>query len=186
MATTGPSSSPRKAGPVAPPRKAGPVAPSLTGAPLPARKIGPATPGSNDDFIVKYTEAARTAEKLTGIPATLILGQWALESANGTSYGAVNRNNFAGIGGRGSYTSYASPQEFALAWADLVNRKYPEVAKAARTDGVEEAARAFGRSKWAAHGYRVGASGDEYKGGSGTPGTEGESLIAKMRSMGLI
>jgi hypothetical protein len=135
--------------------------------------------GGSASFEQQFGQYATKAEQLTGIPAQLILAQWKIESASGSSYGARNRRNLAGIGGLGNYRTYPSFDAFVVDYANLMNKSYPQVAKAASSGGPQAAAVALGNSKWAEHKYRLGATGKEGN-YAGRPGTEGMALIQAM------
>jgi flagellum-specific peptidoglycan hydrolase FlgJ len=135
-----------------------------------------------NDFKLKFTNFAKDAANLTGVPWQVVLAQWGLESAYGTSYGALHRNNLAGIGGRSGYRVYPNIQDFISDYSSLLSRRYKAVCKAGN---VHDACIALGLSPWAAHHYRLQASGDEYKGTSGIPGTEGQALLATIKRLGI-
>ena len=70
--------------------------------------------------------AAQEVSAQTGIPANIILGQWAFETGNFTNRGAVELNNFAGIknvGGVG-YRNFASVSDFADYYTKLMQGRY--------------------------------------------------------------
>lgn len=138
-----------------------------------------ATPAA---FASGHLGLAQDAAARTGWPVSLVLAQWGIESGWGTSYNYRTRHNIAGIGGRNGYTWHANLQASVDEWVALVNRSYRSVAAAARTGGVNAAAKALGNSKWAEHKYRTGASGDEYSGSAGIVGTEGQSLINTIKA----
>jgi Mannosyl-glycoprotein endo-beta-N-acetylglucosaminidase len=116
-----------------------------------------------------------------GVPASAVpafAAQLDLETARGTSSLVRSKNNVAGIGGRGNYRSYPTIDAGVAGYLSLLqNPRYKPVIDAAKTGNAEATAVALGKSPWAAHHYRLGASGDEYSGGSGTVGTEGYALI---------
>lgn len=135
--------------------------------------------------------AARKASAATGLPVSLIIAHWGIETAWGTSKGARVRNNHAGITRPGvpspdgihpAYASFPSVDAFAVAYAALLRRRYTKVLAVAKAGGtLTEIAKALGLSPWAAHHYRAKASGDEAGGSSGVRGTEGSVLLAAIR-----
>lgn len=104
-----------------------------------------------------------------------------LETAAGTSYNVRKRNNIAGIGGRDGYRVYPSLDAGIDDYVSLIGRKYPTVVAAGRTGDPNAVALALGKSPWAAHHYRLGASGDEKQGSSGKVGTEGQAIIQRLK-----
>lgn len=78
-------------------------------------------------FVQTYSPYATQAGAALGVAPSVILGQWANESAWGTSNLATGSNNLAGItqSGGSSYASYASPQDFTNSYiATLQNPRY--------------------------------------------------------------
>lgn len=147
-------------------------------------------------FAAKVAPAARVAAKATGLPVSLIIAHWGLETAWGTSKGARVRNNLAGItipgakspdGIHPAYRVYPTVEAFAADYASLLNRRYGTVIRAAKAPGatVATVARALGLSPWAAHHYRAGASGDEAGGSHGVKGTEGNALMSVIHAYNL-
>ena len=119
-----------------------------------------------------------------GVPASAIpafAAQLDIETGGGTSYGVRKRNNVAGIGGRNNYAVYPTLDAGIGGYVGLLSTKrYANVIAAARTGDPAAVAKALGNSPWAEHRYRKGASGDEYSGGSGIPGTEGWAILNKL------
>lgn len=89
------------------------------------------------DFVKTMLPYAQTASAELGIPAEVILGQWALESDWGRSNFARNRNNLGGIGAFDSDPnhaySYSSLADYTQAYINLLkNPRYAPVLQAAR------------------------------------------------------
>jgi flagellum-specific peptidoglycan hydrolase FlgJ len=111
--------------------------------------------GSVSDFHSKMYPHARTAHTLTGIPIEVILGQWALESAYGTSDLAKRAKNFAGIKATskgkdftsGQYAGYFTLGSFARDYARVMNLSYYDGVRSAGT--VEGALSELGKSPYA-------------------------------------
>jgi flagellum-specific peptidoglycan hydrolase FlgJ len=113
------------------------------------------TQGSYNDFYNKMYTHAKTAHALTGIPIETILGQWALESAYGTSDLSRRAKNFAGIKATskgkdftsGQYAGYFTLGSFARDYARVMNLPYYEEVRNAGT--VEGSIVAIGESPYA-------------------------------------
>lgn len=154
-----------------------PTQPPITPPVAPPKPATPPKPtGSNASFYARVLSHATRAAAATGIPTAVILAQWALESAYGTSSLAKRSNNLAGIGGAGNYRTYADVGAFADDYARLMNAKYPQV----KGSDPVAVAKLLGQSPWAEHHYRGDASGVE-GGFAGTAGTEGQALIKVMK-----
>lgn len=121
---------------------------------------------------------AQRAHEGTGLPVSLVIAQWWNESAAGTSSLARQHNNHGGIkytkaGAEyeaGPYAGYRSIDAFVRDYVRVLNLSYyAEVRRVARSGaGVEEVARALGRSPYAESGYG-----------------QGENLIALIRGQNL-
>lgn len=74
-----------------------------------------AVPSDHEAFVRQMKPFAETVNKGTGLPAALLLAQWAEESGYGTSALAQYYNNFGGIKDvdTGGFKKYSSPDEFA-------------------------------------------------------------------------
>lgn len=142
--------------------------------------------GKAAGFIPSVAGYAQSASSKTGIPASVIIAQWAIETQWGEDHKAhPPYNNMAGIGGLGHYVKYASINDFiTTGYAPLMNSKYPMVAAAAKSSGVKAACIALGKSPWAEHHYRADATGTEGQFG-GTSGTEGLALWNVIKSNNL-
>lgn len=91
------------------------------------------------DFAKVYGGAAKTAGDALGVDPSVILGQWGLETGWGKSIipGTNNLGNIKDFSGSGvgatdnmtgirdKYRTYATPEDFAKDYADLIGRKYP-------------------------------------------------------------
>lgn len=82
-------------------------------------------------FFAKYAPYAVQCGAMLGVSGNVILAQWAFESGYGTSHAALTKGNLAGInvpGGQGEdYATYATPSDFADAYADVLsNARYSQ------------------------------------------------------------
>lgn len=143
-------------------------------------------------FLDQMAPYARAASQQTGVPVSLILAQWGIESAWGTSKGFRTRNNVGGISygsptppswsnairmeprpanEGGYYMVYGNLDGYVKDYVTVMkNKRYDGVRAAAKTEGLVDDARAMGVS-----GYAAG----QYKGAGGVPG---DSLIATIRA----
>jgi hypothetical protein len=105
---------------------------------------------SNAQFFQTWLSDARTASKQTGVLPSVILAQWADETAYGTSHAFVVGNNFAGVSYSG-LSSFSSQAAGLAAYIAVLNQHiYDPVRKAS---GAQSQALALGRSPWAASHY---------------------------------
>jgi len=106
---------------------------------------------------------------LTGLPAQLVLVQWALESDFGIQPPA--RNNLAGItiigSGEGHWQPYPTLEDFTTAYAGLLLQPaYTDVIASARSGAPDYiVARFLGASSWSTDHY-TGQNGYDYPGGA--------------------
>lgn len=99
--------------------------------------------------------AADIAASLTDIPKGVILAQWALESAWGTSDLAKRANNFSGIKSSskgkdfvsGAYAGYNTKESFARDYARVMKLSYYD--KVREAESVEDTINEFGKSPYA-------------------------------------
>lgn len=142
--------------------------------------------GKAAGFIPSVVGYAQAASGKTGIPTSLIIAQWAIETQWGEDHKAhPPYSNLAGIGGLGKYVKYKSINDFiTVGYAPLMNSKYPMVASAAKASGVKAACVALGKSPWAEHHYRADATGTEGQ-FAGSSGTEGLALWNVIKSNNL-
>jgi flagellum-specific peptidoglycan hydrolase FlgJ len=133
------------------------------------------------DFFSTYGPYAKRASSALGVPASVILGQWALESAYGTSTVFKNNNNLAGIKHVASsidsgvspsgYSKYRDLNQFTDDYIRVMNNGlYDDVKKAG---SVEGAVFALGSSPWAETHYRD------------SNGLEGGNLLTVIKSNSL-
>lgn len=108
--------------------------------------------------------AARASQE-TGIPAPVILAQWALESNYGQSDLAQRSDNLAGIkfvsssvaeGVTNGYAKYADYDQFTQDYIRVMNLPYYSQVRSAGS--VEGAISALANSPWAESGYDGGSS----------------------------
>jgi flagellum-specific peptidoglycan hydrolase FlgJ len=107
------------------------------------------------NFFTKMNGAAELAASMTDMPKEVILAQWALESAFGTSDLAKRANNFAGIKSSskgkdfvsGVYAGYNSKESFARDYARVMNLSYYDKVREAK--GIEETVNELGKSPYA-------------------------------------
>lgn len=143
-------------------------------------------------FFEKMQPYAARASSELGIPSSVILAQWAHESAYGTSWGATHRLNFGGISnGTGTiyswskaasleprpanegawYYVYKSIDDFVDDYIHVMNLSYyGDVRRAGATPGVEDDVLALAKSPYA---------GDHY-------GGTGQSLINIIKNFKLL
>jgi len=106
-------------------------------------------------FVNAMLGYAQAGELATGVLVSVILAQWANETAWGTSPAFVNGNNPAGISPGGVIARYPSRRDGVRAWiATMSDRDYASVRSAA---GWRAQSIALGRSPWAAGHYENGA-----------------------------
>lgn len=144
------------------------------------------------EFLNTMAPYARRASQETNVPVELILAQWGIESAWGTSKGFRARNNVGGISygsskpptwstavkmdprpanEGGYYMVYSSIDDYVTDYVRVMkNTRYNPVRAAGATATLVDDARALGVS-----GYAAG----QYKPEGGQPG---DSLIATIRA----
>lgn len=130
---------------------------------------------NREKFEAQMVPYAEQASKATGIPVSVILGQWALESNWGTSKLSTKRLNFGGISQTknavpswsdavgtvarpanegGFYLVYNSIQSFVNDYITVMkNSRYASVRQAGVTPGVIDDIEALKKSGYAASGY---------------------------------
>lgn len=106
------------------------------------------------DFFKTMQPYAMTAGAALGIPYQVIVGQWALESAYGTSDLARRSNNYGGIKytsnadfQSGSYSGYNSVARFVNDYIRVMRLPYYEPVRNA--GGIRETIEAFGKTPYA-------------------------------------
>lgn len=131
------------------------------------------TQAQREAFFAQALPYAQEGHRRTGIPVSVILAQWGLESAYGTSYIAKQGSNYAGIklgsakgnqdgsiqspDGSGPYGLYASWDRFTNHWSAILedSAAYAGVRQAVAAGSSPEAvAVALGTSPWAESGYK--------------------------------
>lgn len=128
-----------------------------------------------ESFFQNMLPYAKKASAELGIPSSVILAQWAHESAYGESYGAKHRLNFAGISNfigkpyswskaikveprpksEGSwYNVYANASDFTDDYVHVMNLKYYDKVRAAgKTPGIDDDILQLAKSPFAADHY---------------------------------
>jgi flagellum-specific peptidoglycan hydrolase FlgJ len=107
------------------------------------------------NFFSEMNGAAQLAASLTDIPKEVILAQWALESAFGTSDLSQRANNYAGIKSSskgkdfvsGAYAGYNSKDSFAKDYARVMNLSYYDKVREAK--GIDETIDELAKSPYA-------------------------------------
>ena len=127
-----------------------------------------ATKAQQQQFVTTMApQALAAAQMITGssdpnqlrTAQTAILSQWAQETGWGTSSAAINDNNYAGIkcfSGcvcGGTYCKFASPTDFATAYAKFMTTQdtqgyYSGVVSALKTGSVSQILAALSASPW--------------------------------------
>jgi flagellum-specific peptidoglycan hydrolase FlgJ len=115
-----------------------------------------------EDFFTSMAPYAAKASSATGVPIPVILAQWGLESAYGTSEVYKNNNNLAGIKHVSSsidsgispsgYSKYNSLDQFVQDYVRVMSISYYDNVRQAGT--VDGAVSALGASPWAETHYR--------------------------------
>lgn len=116
---------------------------------------------NEQDFFSRMAPYARQASLVLGIPSSVILAQWANESAYGTSSKAKNANNYGGIKkGRGAaanvgeyegHAKYPSISSFVDDYIRVMKLNYYNQVRAAGSP--KETFIALGNSPYAETGY---------------------------------
>lgn len=102
-------------------------------------------------FFAERAGDARLASQRTGVPASVILAQWAVETGYGTSAAFRDGWNYAGVSPGGRIARYSSQAEGLAAYiSTLLHPRYAPVRTAGAADS---AARQLGRSPWAESRY---------------------------------
>ena len=125
-------------------------------------------------FITNNVAAAARCAADTGLWTSVVLAQWADETAWGTSHAWVYGHNPAGISPGGKIASYPSPGAGFAAYVLTMNLDYYVKVRDSRIDGPVAQALELGNSEWAGGHYIAE--------GSSTPGS---ALVAIIDSMDL-
>lgn len=132
------------------------------------------------NFFQTMLSKAQRASNALGMPVSVILAQWGVESAYGTSKLATKRNNLGGIswGGKtvpawskaigltprpkeegGNYLVYASVDDYVTDYITVMsNSRYDNVRAAGKTETLQDDFKALGASGYAASGYGQGGT----------------------------
>lgn len=122
-------------------------------------------------FINKVVAAAARCAADTGLWTSVVLAQWADETAWGTSRAWLYGNNPAGVSPGGKIASYPSQAAGFAAYVQTMGLKYYEPVRDARPLGAVAQALALGRSPWA---------GGHYTAEGGIPGSSLVGIIGSM------
>ena len=141
----------------------------------------------NQEYIERYKEIAMEQMRRYGIPASVILAQGILESANGQSQLARNENNHFGIKATPSWL--AAGGAYGVYADDKPNEKFCKYASVA--DSYEHHSQFLKNNQRYADCFRLSA--DDYRGwcigldkaGYATSGTYGKNLINTIERLGL-
>lgn len=118
-------------------------------------------------FFDQVAADARMASSRTGVPVSVILAQWAIETGYGTSRAWLKGNNYAGVSPGGRLADYPTRTDGLAAYiATLQHRRYDPIR---HTSSAHGAAVALGQSPWAESHY----------------GGDGRQLIQVMDQWGL-
>jgi hypothetical protein len=106
-----------------------------------------------------YTEVlpdARIASERTGVPVSVVLAQWGVETGYGTSAAWLEGSNFAGVSAGGRPVRYRDRAEGLAAYIKtMLSPRYESVRAAGSAD---ESAKALAASAWDAGHYGDGAT----------------------------
>jgi len=112
------------------------------------------------DTMEPYAQQANTE---TGIPVSVILAQWGLETGKGTHL--AGKNNYAGItkgGVSAGFVDYGSISDFVAGWIKTINNGYYRgVLNTAQVGTPEQTAQALGDSPWDAGHYYINYPGEK-------------------------
>lgn len=108
-------------------------------------------------FIDQQLPLARRGAEATGLPVSLVLAQWACESAWGRA-ALARAHNLGAITRGGRMATYASPDDFLSDWVRVMHLPwYAEVLRAAAAHRpLEEIVRLLALSPYDATQYRAG------------------------------
>ena len=98
-------------------------------------------------FVTAYQSLALNCAAQLHIPPSLVLGQWALESAWGTAWYVPTTHNLAGImDGRGAVRSYASLEAFGADYVGVMRADCPALSQHGET--ITTAAELFAGTRY--------------------------------------
>lgn len=112
-----------------------------------------------EEFLATFLASAGAASRATGLDTSVILAQWADETAWGSSSAWVDGHNYAGVSPGGHIASYASPAAGLDAYIATMNGS-PQFGPRVRTGATPSAqCELLGSAHpvWAASGYNNGA-----------------------------
>lgn len=111
---------------------------------------------SASSFVADVAPDASIASARTGVPESVILAQWGIETGWGTSSAWRQGNNYAGVSPGGKVASYSDRAAGLAAYiSTLLQGPYAGVRAAGSADA---AARALGNSPWASSHYGGGGA----------------------------
>jgi hypothetical protein len=134
---------------------------------------GVSGPSFESLFVTNYAAAAARAAADTGLWTSVVLAQWADETAFGTSRAFLLGNNFAGVSPGGKIASYPSQAAGLSAYIETMDLATYDSVRAAKAAGARDQAVALGKSPWA---------GGHYTAPGGEPGS---SLVGIIDSLNL-
>jgi len=105
----------------------------------------------NGVFFSRFAADAQIASAATGVLRSVILSQWADETAYGTSPAFTSGWNFAGVSSDGSVNSFPTEQAGLDAYIQVLNQSNYDGVRSERGDANQ--CIALGKSGWAASGY---------------------------------
>lgn len=115
------------------------------------------------DFYSNMLPYAQQASAGTGLPVSVILAQWSLETGHGTSLAGTN--NYAGITNGGvsqGFANYGTIGDFVNGWIKTIkNGYYQGVLNTAQVGTPEQTAQALGASPWDADHYYISYPGEK-------------------------
>lgn len=135
-------------------------------------------------FFTQYLSDAQKASASTGVLPSVILAQWADETATGTSSAFVKGNNYAGI----SYAGVSSfPTKAAGLNAYIATLNHSTYASVRAAQGSQNQAVALGASPWAGghYDYADWVAAGKPADGAWTPPHPGVDLLSIIRSNNL-
>lgn len=102
---------------------------------------------------------ARIASARTGVPVSVIIAQWGIETGWGTSTLWRQSHNYAGIGGPGGFRSYPDRAAGLADWIKVISGRLYDKVRAHPGDPTA-AAVALAESPWDAGHYKGGGAGN--------------------------
>ncbi len=124
-------------------------------------------------FITNHVAQAARAAAETGLWTSVVLAQWADETAWGTSPAFVFGCNFAGVSPGGKIATYPSESAGLAAYVETMNLPFYDAVRIAKSEGARVQALALGYSPWAAGHYEA------------VGGGAGSALVAIIDSLNL-